>query len=179
MQLLDKSGTIDRKEEIISAIKAGKIFIYPTDTIYGLGCEATNEESVRKIREIKKRDQKPFSVIGPSKKWIRENCLVTDESKLNLIPGPYTLILKLINTGVVSGSVSEGKTLGVRIPDNWFSDIVANAGVPFVTTSVNVSGEKHMEKLDDVPKEVLDKVDYCVYDGPIFGKQSNRVDLTH
>ncbi len=178
MLTLSKSQTIEKKEEIISAIKAGKIFIYPTDTIYGLGCDATNESAVRKIREIKKRDQNPMSVAAPNKQWMLENCEISDSTKLELLPGPYTLILKMKKTDVVATNVSFLNILGVRIPDNWFSDIISESGIPFITTSVNLSGEKNMESLEDVPKEILDKVDYCIYDGPIYGKQSTRIDLT-
>ncbi|MBI4020113.1 MAG: Sua5/YciO/YrdC/YwlC family protein, partial [Candidatus Aenigmarchaeota archaeon] len=62
-----------RKEnELVAAILKGNIFAYPTDTVYGLGCDATNEESVGLVRSIK-RTSHPFSVIAPSKMWIREN----------------------------------------------------------------------------------------------------------
>lgn len=177
MIILNKQETLDRKEEIISAIKAGVIFIYPTDTIYGMGCDATNEVAVQKIREIKRRDQNPMSVVAPNKDWILENCLVLDKSKLDLLPGPYTLIYTM-NKNIVAPNVSFIRTLGVRIPKNWFSNLISEAGIPFVTTSVNISGEKNMEKVEDLKKEILDQVDYCIYDGPIYGKQSTRLDLT-
>jgi L-threonylcarbamoyladenylate synthase len=178
MIILNKEETLERKEEIISAIKAGKIFIYPTDTIYGLGCDATNEEAVKKLREIKNRENKPFSVIAPGKKWIIESYKVNQLSRLDILPGPYTVILNYRNKNVLSDSVFLDALPGVRIPKNWFTDIISEAGVPFVTTSVNISGEKHMEKLDDISNKISEKVDYCIYEGPIFGKQSMRIDLT-
>lgn len=179
MQLLTKQQTLDRKEEIIFAIKAGKIFIYPTDTIYGLGCDATNEKAVQKIREIKQRDQKPILVIAPNKDWILEKMFVPEIDKLDLLPGPYSLILKVKQKGFVAPSVSFDDTLGVRIPNNWFTDLVSEAGVPFVTTSVNISGQKNMESLEDVSEDFLNQLDYIIYDGPIHGKQSTRIDLTN
>lgn len=178
MQILNKEQTLEKKDEIIFAIKAGKIFIYPTDTIYGMGCDATNEGAVQKVRDIKKRDQNPMSIIVPSKGWILEKCEISDASKLDLLLGPYTLILKMRNKNIVALNVSFLNTLGVRIPNNWFTEIISEAGLPFVTTSVNLSGEKHMEKLEDLPEEMKSKVDYVIYDGPIYGKQSTRIDLT-
>lgn len=177
MHLLNKQQTIERKEEIISAIKAGKIFIYPTDTIYGLGCDATNEEAVLRLREIKRRDQKPLLVIAPNKTWISDKMVVPDQSKLDLLPGPYSFILTVKESGFVAPSVSFDGTLGVRIPNNWFTNLVSEAGIPFVTTSVNISGQKYMETIEDAPKELLDQIDYVIYDGPIHGKQSARIDL--
>ena len=80
------------RNELLEAIRAGKIFIYPTDTIYGLGCNAENSQAVKKIREMKQREEKPFSVIAQGKEWIRKNCLVKNEKDLELLPGPYTII---------------------------------------------------------------------------------------
>ncbi|MFZ2523003.1 MAG: L-threonylcarbamoyladenylate synthase [Minisyncoccia bacterium] len=178
MQLLNKQQTLDIKEEIISAIKAGKIFIYPTDTIYGMGCDATNPDAVKKLREIKNREAKPFSVIAPSKEWIIDHYSFKKEDALDILPGPYTLIFNKSNKEVVAPNVFFDALPGVRIPNNWFAEIVSEAGIPFVTTSVNITGQKNMESLEDVPEEILHKVDYVIYEGPIYGKQSTRVDLT-
>ena len=80
-------------KKLIKEIKAGKIFIYPTDTLYGIGCNAEDKEAVEKIREIKGRDNKPFSVIAPSFKWIEDN-LIIDCNLKEYLPGAYTIILK-------------------------------------------------------------------------------------
>ena len=70
--------------EIINKLKK-EVFIYPTDTIYGIGCDATNSELVKQIRKIKQRDKKPLSVIAPSKKWILDNFKVKKDLINNLI----------------------------------------------------------------------------------------------
>jgi len=159
--------------------KSGKTFIYPTDTIYGLGCNASSEAAARKIRRLKKRDEKPFSVIAPSKAWITKNCAVSKQAAAFInkkLPGPYTVILPLKNKRCVAPSVTRGlKTLGVRIPKHWFSFVVAEAGVPFVTTSVNVSGKKHMACIEDVEPRILRAVDVVVYEGPKKGKPSTKI----
>src|SRR3989338_11323139 len=101
------------ESKIINQIKKGKLFIYPTDTIYGLGCNAENKESVNKIKEIKKRDKdKPLSIIAPSFTWINKNLIIdTDLSKY--LPGPYTIILKKKVTEFLS-HVSSKDSLGIR-----------------------------------------------------------------
>ncbi len=177
MQILNKQETFERRAEIISAIKNGKIFVYPTDTIYGLGCDATNETATQKILEIKRREGKTFSVAAPSKDWILTNYIVPDETMLDILPGPYTIIVKEKNRLVSNECVSNGITY-IRIPANWFTDFISEAGLPFVTTSVNISGQKNMERIEDLPQEMLEQIDYVIYDGPIVGNQSTRVDLT-
>ncbi len=179
MHTLNKKECLIKKRDIIKEIKAGKIFIYPTDTIYGIGCNARDSEAVQKIREVKFRDKKPFSVIAPSIQWIRRNLIVNKNAEkwLRELPGPYTLILKLKNKKAVAGEVSKD-TLGVRIPNNWFSELVALAKVPFVTTSVNPTGQKHMTSLNSLDKTIKNKVDYIVYEGPKKGKPSTVVNLT-
>ena len=85
----------------VEVLKDGGIILYPTDTIWGIGCDATNKEAVRKIRDIKKSEQ-PFSVIAPGKKWIMDNCVVHEHANeyLEKLPGPYTLIFKLKKTAL-------------------------------------------------------------------------------
>ena len=93
------------KSTILRELK-NSVFVYPTDTIYGIGCNATDESLVRKIRFIKKTD-KPFSVIVPNKEWIYNNCIITEgaEEWIRKLPGPYTLILRLKNKGAVAKNV--------------------------------------------------------------------------
>lgn len=161
-------------------MKKGGIFIYPTDTIYGIGCDATLGDAVMRIREIKKRDEKPFSVVVPSIEWVRKNCFVDSlvEKWLKKLPGAYTLVLELKNKDAIHSSVNGGRDiLGVRIPDNWFAEIVKEFGKPFVTTSVNLSGEKNMEKLEDLDNSIKSKVDYIIYEGPLEGRASSVVKL--
>ena len=97
MKIISKLEFNTNKDGYISLIKSGAIFIYPTDTIYGIGCNALLNGKVKKIRDIKLNPSSPFSIIVPSKEWIYENCIVTDESEeyIKQLPGPYTLILPL------------------------------------------------------------------------------------
>jgi len=151
-----------------------KIFIYPTDTIYGIGCDAENEFLVDKISEIKKRDIKPFSVIAPSVEWILENCETTKEEIEKFLPGAYTLILKKKDKNFLL-KVSENDFLGVRIPLHPITEILQKIGKPIVTTSVNFSGEPFITDLKKIPKEIKKEIDFIVDDGIILGAPSKII----
>jgi L-threonylcarbamoyladenylate synthase len=154
------------------------VFIYPTDTIYGIGCDATNEKLVERIRNIKKSKKQPFSVIAPSKKWIHENCVITPitEKWLKKLPGPYTLIIRLKNKNCVAKNVTCGMmTIGIRIPDNWMGRIAEDIGVPIITTSANITGGNFMTSLDNLGPEIRKKVDLIIYQGEIKGTPSTLV----
>ena len=158
------------KNEIIS----GKIFIYPTDTIYGLGCNAENKEAVEKIKQIKKRDKdKPLSVIAPSLEWISQN-LIIDFDINKYLPGPFTIILKKKDLSFLS-HVSSVETLGVRIPDNPFTKEIQKARVPFITTSVNLTGEPFLIDIKNLKQDIKDKVDHIMDIGPLTGKPSTLI----
>lgn len=169
------------KEGFIDAIRRGAVFIHPTDTIYGIGCNALNSSSVRKIRKLKSRATNPFSVIAPSLDWVYENCVVTREAEewLSKLPGPYTLILKLKNASCVAREVNPGfMTLGIRIPSHWIRKIVAEAVIPVVTTSVNKANEDYMTSLEDLEPSIKSGVDFALYEGKKEGKPSKIIDLT-
>lgn len=161
--------------DFIEDIKNGAIFIYPTDTIYGLGCDATNKESVKLIKDLKYRDKdKPMSVIVPSIEWVKENCEVTDEILEKYLPGPYTLILKKKNPEFLK-HVSSTDTLGIRIPDSEFTKLVQKADVPFITTSVNFAGEPFAIQISDIDKKILDSADIIIGVGKLDGRPSTLV----
>jgi L-threonylcarbamoyladenylate synthase len=151
-----------------------KIFIYPTDTIYGIGCNAEDIILVEKIREIKKRDQKPFSIIAPNFSWILENFEVEKNVLDKYLPGPYTLLLKKKDKNFLN-CVSDNDSVGVRIPKHSFTEILQKTQKPIVTTSVNLAGEKPANKIEEVDKEIFSKVDFVVDAGTLSGKPSTLI----
>jgi L-threonylcarbamoyladenylate synthase len=174
----------ENKEFYAQEIINGKIFIYPTDTLYGLGGNAQEAECARNILKIKKRSHNPFLVVAPSMKWILENCEVMNDDVKNILsaklPGPYSFILKLKNLDAVDSSVRDGRdTVGVRMPDNWFMKLVAKSGMPFISTSVNFADEPPAGKFEDISGEILKSVDYAIKDDEsVGGRPSTIIDLT-
>lgn len=164
---ISEQDILKLKEEIL----AGKIFIYPTDTIYGIGCDALNQVCVEKIRVIKNRDSKPFSVIAPSFDWIKENFEFDYDIK-QFLPGPYTLLLKKKNKEFLKW-ISDNDRVGIRIPDHSFTSEIQKARVPFVTTSVNISGKPFLLNLEDLDPSIEREVDYIIIsDKELSGKPS-------
>ena len=179
MEVLNKDEFNTKRRTMVRKLKEA-VFVYPTDTIYGLGCDARKEELVAKIRELKSRDTMPFSVIAPSRDWIRENCVVNSEVEqwLEKLPGPYTLILKLKNKEAIAPNVNDNMdTLGVRIPDNWFTQVVREMKVPVVTTSANATGGDFMTTMDNLNAAIKSNVDFIIYTGELKGRPSTLVHL--
>ncbi|MBI3631975.1 MAG: threonylcarbamoyl-AMP synthase [Candidatus Vogelbacteria bacterium] len=180
--ITDRAYVEENKQSILNAILNGSILIYPTDTIYGIGCNALNSASVLKIRQIKQRGIKPFSVIAPNHEWILHRC-ITNNQTINYIqklPGPYTLIINLINGHDIPDEVNPigNGTIGVRIPYHWFAEVIKEAGVPFITTSVNISGMPYMTSLETLDETIKNNVDFIIYEGEINGRESTKIDLT-
>ena len=181
MRILNFEEIHLEKQSIIDSITKGSVFIHPTDTIYGIGCNAQNSSSVKKIRQLKGRAANPFSVIAPSLEWVNENCIVTKEAEewLSKLPGPYTMILRLKNSNCIAKEVNPGlKTLGIRIPNHWISRLAAEAEVPIITTSVNRANEDYMTSLEDLDPAIRLGIDFVIYEGKKDGKPSKIVDLT-
>lgn len=155
-------------------ININQIFIYPTDTIYGIGCDATNEKLVNKIRKLKKRDTKPFSVIAPSKKWILDNFEVDAKLINKYLLGHYTLLLKKKNLNFLK-TVSDNEFVGIRIPDCSFTRELQKTGKPIVTTSVNISSMPFATKISEIDKSILKKVDKIFDVGKLDGRPSTLI----
>ncbi|MFO7576183.1 MAG: L-threonylcarbamoyladenylate synthase [Pelovirga sp.] len=131
--------------QVVDCLHQGGVIIYPTDTTYGIGCDIFNRKAVKKIFQIKKRDdRKPFSFICNDLAEISNYAQVSNfafKIMKRYLPGPYTFVLEA--TKIVPESLStRQKTVGVRIPDNAICQaIVRELGHPLVTTSANVAGE--------------------------------------
>ena len=156
-----------------------RVFIYPTDTIYGIGCDATNAKLVGKIRAIKQSQDQPFSVIIPNKNMIFQYCRTDEKTNdwVKKLPGPYTLIFNVKKKFVADNVNPKGNTIGIRIPNHWFYDCIKKMKVPIVTTSANISGEDFMTSLEDLDEDIKRQVDFVIYDGPIKGRPSNIIHL--
>jgi tRNA threonylcarbamoyl adenosine modification protein (Sua5/YciO/YrdC/YwlC family) len=179
MRIITREEAESGKEKIIYDIKKGKVFVYPTDTIYGLGCNANDERAVLQLRKIKRKEDGPFSVIAPSKVWIKKNFVVNKQAVewLDRLPGPYTLILKSKDSSKIAPSVNPGlDTVGVRMPYHWIQNLVEEMGVPIVTTSANLNGEAFMTSLEDLNSDIKNMVDFIIYEGE---KQGNPSTLVH
>ncbi len=179
MRILTKEEFLKEKHYFFEEIENGALFIHPTDTIYGIGCNVLLETSVKKVRELKGRPTSPFSVIAPSAEWITQNCIISEKQKeyLELLPGPYTLILKTRGQPVAK-SVNNGiGTLGVRIPDHWISEAVSELGIPIISTSANKSGSDYMTYIEDLDPEIKDGVGFIVYEGVKEARPSKIIEL--
>ncbi len=180
MEALTKSELEYRKDELMKRMVKGEVFIHPTDTIYGLGCNALDEKAVKTIRDIKDRQETPFSIWAPSKEWILDNCEVNEEVEewIDKLPGPYTLVLKLKNKKAIAPNVHPANgTVGVRIPNHWFHNVVEGLGFPIVTTSANRTGQEFMTSIENIDPEVQKGVRFIVYEGEKKGRPSQIVDL--
>ena len=163
-------------KEVVYYMRKGAIFVYPTDTVYGIGCNALKNDSVLAIRNIK-NSQQPFSVIAPSKKWIKHKMNVLHYDYLKKLPGPYTFVFEKKRKSMLATS-SQSSYLGIRIPKHPFSKLVSIAEIPFITTSANISGKPVIHRLKELPKSIIDRADFAI-DGGMLGKKASKVvDLT-
>ena len=153
MEIVTKEEFLLEKIRYFKLISQGAVFIHPTDTIYGIGCDATNESAVQRIRGVKQRSSMPFSVIAPSLQWISEHMEPVDKKFLGMLPGPVTLILKKKNPlFLLDCSPTDG--LGVRIPNHVLTPIIQHADVPFVSTSANLHGHPPITGLARLPNQL-------------------------
>ena len=165
-----KSKIMTQEQDIKNAIEAmrkGGVILYPTDTVWGIGCDATNAEAVKRVYEIKQRDD--------SKALI---CLVDSDARLqryvrnvpdvawqliDCIDKPTTLILDgAVNLG--PNLIAEDGSIGIRITQEAFSkELCFRFQKAIVSTSANISGEPAAQNYRDIDPRILEKVDYVCW----------------
>jgi len=184
LKIFSQKEILEKEDFFVQEIQKGKVFIYPTDTLHGLGTDALNYHSVNRISVIKKRSNKPFLIIAPSFEWIFENCLIENAEIKKILfeklPGRYSFILKLKKHKIINKNTNDQcPSIGIRMPDNWFYRLIKKSGRPFISTSINFSGEPAVQNLEDLPIEISQAVDYIIWDETLVGgKASTIIDLT-
>lgn len=166
----------------VEIIKNGGVIIYPTDTVYGLGCDIFNKEAVERIYMIKNEtDTKLFSFICSDLKDISKYAKVSNfayKSMKKLIPGPYTFVLPAARE-VPKKLWTKRKTVGIRVPDNAIARTLVNAlGNPIISTSATTRKGDLLFDPIEIRTVFNNSVDLMLSMGGLSGKPSSIVDLS-
>lgn len=152
-------------EKIIEVLKSGGTILYPTDTIWGIGCDATNAEAISKIFEIKKREKtKSLIILVESEKRLQDLVEVPEMAWeiIDLSEKPVTIIYDSPK-GLPIELLAEDGSIGIRlVKDDFCKKIIQKLNKPLVSTSANFSGEKSPMKFSDINPEIIDLVDFAV-----------------
>ena len=155
-------------EKVVEILRSGGVVIYPTDTLYGIGCDIFNHKAIERVARIKgvKAEDAQFAIICHDLSHLSDYCKPLDNSVFKLmkrsLPGPFTFILSA-SARVPKIFMSRKKTIGIRVPDNSIVlEIVRELGNPILTTSV---------------KEFDDMVEYTTDPELIYEKYADLVDL--
>ncbi len=161
--------------DIADRLRQGGVIIYPTDTIYAIGCDIMNPKAVRRVASLKglKAEKADFSIICGSQSEIAEYAKVSNtlfKEMKRLLPGPYTFILPATSK-LPNVLMNKRKTVGVRIPDNFIPrSIVEVLGNPLLTTSIETEDEITETDPELIYETYRDKVDMVIDGG--YGKNT-------
>jgi tRNA threonylcarbamoyl adenosine modification protein (Sua5/YciO/YrdC/YwlC family) len=184
LKIAGKKNLSSNVEQAVTILRLGGIIIYPTDTIYGLGCLADNQAGIKRIQLLKGRDNNhPFSIICPDIANASQLAFVSNKNYRLLkkyLPGPFTFILPATKLTPKLIKHPKKKTVGIRIPDNYFCQaLMKKIKQPLITTSVNKHGQEPTNNPDVIIANWLNRVD-CFFDaGQLDATASTIVDLTN
>jgi L-threonylcarbamoyladenylate synthase len=179
---LDSWSSYNRAfDESLQAILAGEMIIHPTDTLYGIGANATDADAVRKVNEAKGREDKPISVAVSDFSMMQRYCKTDDISPAllqQLFPGPVTGIF--LKSYDFPKEISKTDTIAIRIPHHQFVlSLVRKLNFPITSTSANFSGGKSPRILEEVPGELREGARVVVDGGRChYGVESTIIDFT-
>lgn len=169
---------IQRAAEVM---RSGGVIVYPTDTIYGLGCDITSIQAVNRIVRIKGRDpRKPMSFVCSDLTHISQYAMVSNFAYRILkryLPGPYTFVLPA-SRETPKMLRSKTKTVGIRVPDHPIPILLVQAlGNPVLSTSANQSNEEAVTDPEELCERFGDQVDLILECGPLPVLPSSVISL--
>ncbi len=156
----------DDIKKAIEVLKSGGIILYPTDTVWGIGCDATNEEAVKKIYELKQRDDSKSMLIlldNPSKlqTYVQDVADIAWDL-IDLTDKPLTIIFDGAKN-LATNLIAEDGSIGIRVTSELFSrELCKQFRKPIVSTSANISGEPTPKLFSNISDSIINGVDYVV-----------------
>lgn len=153
-------------EEAVKVLERGGVILYPTDTVWGLGCDATNSDAVQQIFSIKQRSHAQsmltlvdgFDMLAPYLDSVPEIAMTLDKSALK----PLSIVYPNAR-GLASNLIDTDGSAGIRVVNNIFcQQLIATFGKPIVSTSANISGEKTPAMFDEISEPIKNAVDFIV-----------------
>ena len=165
-------------DEARSALKKGKIIVYPTDTVWGIGCNPFDQESVNNLFKVKGKKENGVSILLNNVNLIYEYCITNKKQNViieKLFPGPVTAILK--SKVEFAEGVTRNGNIAIRIPKNNTSISLAKKN-PIITTSANIHGENIAKDLNEAKKIFGNSCIYLDGEKP-DGIESTIIDLTN
>jgi len=173
------------KKNILTAsetVRRGGLVVYPTETVYGLGCDPLNAKAVERIFKVKGEREKPLPVLASDIKHIEKIAHLSEKAKrvaARFWPGPITLVLP--KTTILPSIVTSNlDSVGVRVPRHDVAiQLIRLSNGLLIGTSANRTGEKPPRTAQEAAKQIGDEVDVILDGGPTtFGSSSTVVDLT-
>lgn len=150
-------------EEVIQILKSGGTILYPTDTIWGIGCDATNVNAIQKIYEIKKREpSKSLIILVESEKRLQDLVDVPEMAWeiMDLSDKPVTIIYDQPR-GLPKILLAEDGSIGIRLVKNKFlKKLISGLNQPLVSTSANLSGDPSPLSFSDISPSIINQVDF-------------------
>ena len=168
--------------KVVEVLRQGGVIGYPTDTVYGLGCDLLNSEAIRKIHQLKKMEKgKPLSFICADLKDISKYAFVSNyayKTMKRFLPGPYTFILKATKL-VPRTALTKQRTVGIRIPDNKIClSLVRELGNPIISSSIYKPDEGLYNDPGEIQERFGRQLDLVIDGGVIVAGHSSIIDLT-
>ena len=166
----------------IEALKNGELIAYPTDTLYGLGCDMYNKSAIEAIYNFKQINRKkPLSIICHDFSQVSEFAMISNsafKTMKSLLPGAFTFILPS-TSNVPKILMTRQKTIGVRIPVNIFiKEIVKELGNPIISTTITSDSEIIMSDPFEIEKKYSHIISIIFHDDTSFKDPSTIIDLT-
>lgn len=156
----------DEVANALKVIKDGGIILYPTDTIWGIGCDATNTEAVKRIFKLKQRDEAKSMIIlldseNKLESYVKEVPAIAYDL-IEYTENPLTLVMPCAKN-ISPALISEDGSVGIRVAKHDFcQQLIQRLRKPLVSTSANISGKPSPQNFGEVDQEVIDGVDYVV-----------------
>ncbi len=153
-------------KKALEVLRSGGVILYPTDTIWGIGCDATNADAVKRVYEIKQRtDNKAMLVLLENPNRLNSYVDVVPDVAWDLIDAtdkPMTIIYPQAKN-LAPNLVGEDKTIGIRITEEDFTaQLIQRFRKPIVSTSANISGEPSPANFSEISETIINAVDYVV-----------------